>query len=376
MVSSPPPVIDYAQRLQEEMSQFFLRTQKAMELAIEADDPKVGQTPRDVVWRRGRAELYHYRPMAPRKVATPLLMIHSLISKPYILDLYPGGSFVEFLLKQGFDVYLINWGTPTAADRTLRLEDYSLKMIPECVRRVAAESPTKKVSLLGYCMGGLLTIIYAALHPRAPIDAIISLATPVDFSKMGLFTTWTDQRYFDVDALVDRVGNVPAEFLRRSFSMLKPASEFSPVQYIGLWQNILNDRYVQQYRAFNKWTNDHIPFPGECFRQVTKDLQWENKLIKGELVVGGKRVDLSKLKWPFLAILGSRDHIVPLSSGELLIKLVGSKEKEQITLVGGHVGMVAGKGAVNDLWPRTATWLAEHSSKAPETQTATAKESA
>jgi len=362
MTTAPPRPTDPATRFQEELQQLMLRTQKALELTVDADDASVGCTPKDVVWERGRMKLYHYRPLAPRRVATPVLMVHSLISKPYILDLYPGGSFTEFLLKQGFDLYLLDWGTPTEADSRLRLEDYTQKMLPEAVRRIRRESPTGKVSLLGYCMGGLLVTLYAALHPRAPLDAIVCLTTPVDFSQMGLFSAWTDKRYFDVDALVDRMGNVPAEFLRRSFSMLKPASEFSPVRYITLWQNLLNDRYVEQYRAFNKWTNDHIPFPGECFRQVTKDLQWENKLIRDELTIGGKPVRLSAIKRPFLHIVARRDHIVPLASAEALVQMVGSTDKEQIVLEGGHVGVVAGRGAVRDLWPRVAAWLEERTS--------------
>ena len=366
MVSATPPGMDVIQRWQDEFQQMFLRTQKALEVTIDADDASVGQTAKDVIWQRGRAQLYHYRPLAPRRVATPVLMVHSLISKPYILDLYPGGSFIEFLLKQGFDMYMIDWGTPTEADRHLTLEDYVQKMIPTAVRRIAHDSPTGQVMVFGYCMGGLLTVLYAALHPRAPLDAVACLATPVDFSKMGLFSVWTDRRHFDVDALVDRLGNVPAEMIKRSFSMLKPASEFSPVRYISLWQNILNDRYVEQYRTFNKWTNDHIPFPGECFRQVTKELQWENKLIRDELVLGGKAARLGAIKKPFLSVAASRDHIVPLASAEPLVTMVGSQDKEQIVLEGGHVGIVAGRGAVKGLWPRVAQWLADHSSPWPE----------
>jgi polyhydroxyalkanoate synthase len=359
MVSSPPQPADAIRMFQEQMQEMFLRTQRALELAVDVDDANVGQTPKDVVWEAGRARLYRYRPQAEQTVATPLLMIHSLISKPYILDLYPGGSFVEFMLKRGFDVYMLDWGTPTDADRDLRLEDYTQKLIPRAVRDIARGSSTKQVLLLGYCMGGLLAALYAALHPRAPVSAIVCLTTPVDFKQMGLFTTWTDKRYFDVDGMVDRMGNIPAEFIRRSFSMLKPASEFSPVRYINLWQNILNDRYVEQYRAFNKWTNDHIPFPGECFRQVVKDLQWENKLIKDELTIGGKPVRLSAIKKPLLHVTARRDHIVPPASASLLVQMVGSTDKEQIELDGGHVGIVAGRAAVRDLWPRVADWLAE-----------------
>lgn len=365
MVNSPPRQPDPTRWYADGMQEMFLRTQKALDVVVSGDDDaKVGQTRKTEVWRRGRTRLYRYRPVTEQTVASPLLLVHSLISKPYILDLYPGGSFVEFMLTQGFDVYLLDWGTPTDDDRNLRLEDYVQTLIPAAVKRIARSSPSGRVLMLGYCMGGLLTTLYAALHPRAPIDAVACLTTPVDFSEMGLFSTWTDQRYFDVDALVDRVGNVPAEMLRESFSLLKPASRYSPVRYISLWQNILNDRYVEQYRAFNKWTNDHIPFPGECFRQVVKDLQWENKLIKDQLELGGKPVRLGAITRPFLHVIGARDHIVPRASAEALVTMVGSADKQQIVLEGGHVGIVAGRSAVKGLWPSVAGWLAARSAPA------------
>lgn len=360
MTTAAPPY--YPDRLQEELQQLMLRAQKAMEFAIDPDAANVGQTLKDAIWQRGRTVLYRYRPLAARTADTPVLLVHSLISRSYILDLYPGGSFTEFLLRRGHDVYLIDWGTPTDADRNLVLESYVDKFLPTAVRLVAKDSPSGKVSLLGYCMGGLLAALYAARHPRAPLDTVVCLTTPVDFSKMGLFSVWADQRYFDVDRLIDQVGNIPAEFMRRTFSMLKPASEFSPVRYISLWQNLLNDRYVEQYRAFNKWTADHIPFPAECFRQTVKELQWKNGIVNRTLTLGGKPVNLGNIKWPFLHVVARRDHIVPLESAALLVEMVGSKRKEQIVLEGGHVGIVAGRGAVTNLWPRVDAWLREHGS--------------
>lgn len=120
-------------------------------------------------------------------------------------------------------------------------------MLPKVVRRITHDSPNGRVSLLGYCMGGLFAVLYAALHPRAPLDAIGCLATPIDFHKIGPLSIWLDKKYFDVDALVDRVGNIPGELIDQQFRMLRPAStEYSPVKYVQLWQNIHNDRYVEQ----------------------------------------------------------------------------------------------------------------------------------
>ena len=368
MVSGGAPGrVDFVQRWQDELQQMLMRTQKTLEVVLDVEDPKVGQTARDVVWEHGRAKLYHYHPLAERTVATPVLMVHSLVNKPYILDLFPGGSFIEFLLRRGFDMYLIDWGTPTEADRHLVLEDYVLDMLPAVMRLITDNSPNGRASIVGYCMGGLFVVLYAALHPDAPLDAVACLATPADYHKMGLFSVFSAERNFDVDAFVDRVGNIPGEMIEQQFRLLRPAStEFSPVQYVQLWQNILNDRYVEQYRAMNKWARDHIPFPGECFRQVTKELNWGNKLIKGELVLGGKPVRLDAIKRPFLHVVARYDHVVPYESAAPLVQLVGSEDKEEIVLEGGHVSLVAGRHAITRLWPRFGEWLKDHASPGAE----------
>lgn len=150
----------------------------------------VGRTPKDVVWKRNKARLYRYRARRATLNPTPLLLVHSLVSRSYILDLIPGNSFVEYLVEQGFDVYLTDWGIPTAEDRGLRLEDYVLDYLPRMVDAVLATSGATDLSMLGYCMGGLLTLLYGAAHPESPVRNIISLATPVDFEHMGLQGIW------------------------------------------------------------------------------------------------------------------------------------------------------------------------------------------
>jgi len=355
------------ERIARDVDRAVRRGRNGLRYAAGTKRLKVGQTPKDVIWERGRAKLYHYRPMAERTVASPVLMVHSLVNKPYILDLFPGGSFIEFLLKQGFDMYMIDWGTPTDADRHLVLEDYVQKMLPTVVRRIAHDSPSGRTSIIGYCMGGLFVLLYAALHPRAPLDAVGCLATPVDYHKMGLFSTWSDKKNFDVDALIDRVGNIPGEMIEQQFRLLRPASsEYSPVQYVQLWRNILNDRYVEQYRAMNRWAREHIPFPGECMRQTTKELNWENKLVRDQLVLGGKPALLGNITRPLLSVVAKYDHVVPYDSASPLMEKVGSEVKEEILLEGGHVSLVAGRNAATRLWPRVAEWLKQNSSPWPE----------
>lgn len=157
--------------------------------------------------------------------------------------------------------------------------------------------------------------------------------------------------------MVDVYGNIPANLIKASFRMLKLASEFSPVRYISLWQNLENDRFIEQFRAFDRWTIEHIDFPGEVFRQTMKDFVQGNKLIRGGLELGGRSLNLQAITKPFLAIAAEADHIVPLAAASMQTELVGSLDKSFIALPGGHVGLAAGRNARKVLWPRVAEWL-------------------
>jgi polyhydroxyalkanoate synthase len=208
-------------------------------------------------------------------------------------------------------------------------------------------------------MGGMLALMYAALHPKSPLKNLVCLTTPVNFAGMKLMRQWTDRRYFDLDRIVDTLGNVPPELIFASFDMLRPAARIA--SQIRLWDNMWNDDFVKSFRMFDRWAADQIPFPGECFRQTTKELMWDNKLIKNELVLGGRRVDLKQIAVSFLAVMAEHDHIVPYESAKELLALISSTDKRDIILKGGHVSLVAGPNAVRRLWPRLDSWLSERS---------------
>lgn len=353
------PIPNIADVVRTEVERTIRRSARGIDVLLNRDQPEVGATPKDVLYSRGTLRLYRYRPMADEVYRIPVVLVMSLISKPYILDLTPGVSFVEFLLKNGYDVFMIDWGVPRPEDSKLRLEDYCLDFIPACIERVQQETGETDVSLIGYCMGGLLTLLYAGLIEDAPMANLICIATPVNFDGMGLFRQWTDKRWFDVDRVVDSLGNIPPELIYRSFEMLRPADRL--VAYVRLWDNLWNDEYVKHYRLFNKWTSDQIPFPGECYRQTTKDLMWENKLMKGDLKVGKKLVDLRRITCPALNAMAQHDHIAPLDSTRELTSLLGSEDTEDIVLKGGHVSLVAGMNAVMRLWPKVNDWLSVRS---------------
>jgi polyhydroxyalkanoate synthase len=319
----------------------------------------LGASPKDVLIQRGTMNLYHYRPMADEVYRVPLLLVMATTNRGYIFDMVPGQSLVEFLLKRGYDVFMLDWSPPRPDEKNLALEDYVLDFIPAAVERIAEETGEPDLTLVGYCFGGVLSVLWAALHPDGPMKNLVTFTTPVDFKAMEMFQAWADRRFFDVDRLVDTFGCCPADMLYTSFDMLRPAQRVAG--QIRLLDNLWNDEFVKSYRMFDRWTTDMLPLAGEYFRQTTRLLMWENRLYEGTMQVGGRQVDLSAITAPFLHVVAEHDHIVPKAASAPLIGMIGSKDKEEVVLKGGHVSLVAGGNAVRRLWPKLDDWLQERS---------------
>jgi polyhydroxyalkanoate synthase len=320
---------------------------------------ELGVTPKDVVYSKGTLKLYRYRPLCDEIYRVPIVLVMSLVSRSYILDLTKGQSLVEFLLRQGFDVYLIDWGVPRAEHKTLRLEDYVLDFIPTCLQAVKEDSGEPDVSLVGYCMGGQLTSMYTALHSKGSVKNLVCFTTPVNSEGMSLYRTWTDPAHFDLDRLIETLGNIPPELIEVSFDMLRPFQKTAG--RLKLLDNVEDEAFVKAHLRFERWAADQIPFAGETARQFITDFLRENKLVRNEFTLAGRKVDFGQIRVPFLHVAAEHDHIVPAAASRDLIGLVGSEDKSEIILKGGHVSLVAGANAVHRLWPQLDQWLAARS---------------
>jgi polyhydroxyalkanoate synthase subunit PhaC len=349
---------DIPARIQSEVQRAIQRSIKGVEY-LSTSGPALGSTPRDLLHARGTMNLYHYRPLSDEVYRIPVLIVMATTNRGYILDMLPGQSFIEFLLKRGYDVYMLEWNPPQPEEKSLRMEDYVLNFIPDCVRHVQQDSGEQDVSLIGYCFGGVLSLLYGSIFNNGPMKNLICFTTPIDFHELKLFSNFADRRYFDVDRLVDSVGNVPPEMILSSFEMLRPGSRVT--SQVQLWDNIWNDEFVKSYRMFDRWATDTLPLAGEYFRNITKDLLWENKLLNDTMTVGGHKADVSSIKVPILHAIAEHDHIVPYESAKHLIAKVGSQDKEEVVLKGGHVSLIAGANAVKRLWPKLDSWLGSRS---------------
>jgi polyhydroxyalkanoate synthase len=350
---------DLTKGLQEETIKNVQRFAKGMDLAFRPKAPQVGQTPKELIHKRNKTALYRYGHASDRRHAVPVLMIPNLgISRPYIFDLYPGSSFVEHMVRQGFDFYLLDWGVFGDEDNGLTVDECVTQILPVMVRKTLRASQTRELTLLGYCMGAPLGACHAALYPE-PVKNFVNMAGPIDYSKAGMFTFWLDKRYFDIDKLVDTFGSMPADMIRLGFKLLKPTMDLST--FTNLWWNLWDDRYVEGFVALNTWANEYTPFPGEFFRQWVKEFYQQNKLIKNELVLGGRRVNLSEIACPLLVVGARQDYICPPECARALMDATSSSDKEYVELPGGHISLIAGRGAARHVWPKVSAWLAQRS---------------
>ena len=326
----------------------------------------IAQTPKELVWAINKAKLYRYTPVVPaeQRHPVPLLLVFALMNRPYILDLRPGHSFVEYMVKQGYDLYLLDWGAPGPEDKNLKFDDYTLDYMPRAIRKMKAISGSEEFSLLGWCIGAILTSIYSALRPDDGLRNLILLTAPLDFSnKQGLtFARWVDERYFDIDKVLGAFGNMPGEMIDYGARALKPVENYIS-NYLKLWDNIDDPRVVEAWHAMNTWVTDNVPLAGGAFRQLIVDLYRNDKLMKGELVIRGQRVDLSRIRANLLTVIAEGDHITPSCQSEPIMSKVSSSDKELFRIAGGHIGIMAGSGASKYTWPHINGWLAPRSGR-------------
>ena len=207
---------------------------------------EVGATPSEVVYEENKLELHHYEPLVPEEERhdVPLLFVYALINRPYILDLQPDRSVVRRLLEAGHDVYLIVWNEPSQLDTALGLDDYVTRYLDNCVDVVRERSGRESINILGYCMGGTMAAIYAALHPER-VNALGLLAAGLYFDDTGgILERWGDASYFDPHALAETFGNVPGEFLAAGFELMDPVANYVS-KYTRFFDNVEHDDFLE-----------------------------------------------------------------------------------------------------------------------------------
>jgi len=347
--------------IRREIDRNALRARNGLKYFTGGRFVRTGASPRDLVWRQGKAEVWRYR-SDRRKYRVPLLAYVGLVGRAYAFDLFPGNSFVAKLVNAGFDVYVLDWGVPDEAEAQNTIATYTHDMLPRAVDAVLEASGQDELNILGYCMGGCLTLGALGCGIDLPLRSLALMAVPTDYTKMGNFFEPIRQGQFDLEDLIDDSGNVPASLVRSSFRVRKPTSEL--VVYANLWQNLWNDDYMEAFQAFNEWANDAVPFPGAAFRDFAGDWLIPNGIINRTLHIRGKRIDLSRIRVPVLCLIAEKDDIVPVACAEPLPGLLTGTTVKTVRLPAGHVNLVTGKPADKVTIPAIVSFLEENENEA------------
>jgi polyhydroxyalkanoate synthase subunit PhaC len=356
-----PPRKDEASRrireepiLPEEIKEGYRKLDKTRSILYTAGNVEVGETPTEVLIETRAYRLLHYQQMVSKTARTPILVVYALINRSYVLDLQPDKSWIRSLLSQGFDVYLIDWKAPTVVDKYVSIDDYVNCYIDDCVDMMLKKTKVDKLTLHGYCMGGTMSTMYTVLH-QEKVRNLAVIAPVIDTGKDSTVIS-NLARNMDVDKMLQVVGNLQSEQMYALYSALKPFKQ-GVNKYFNLVQNIDNEPFVSNFLRLEKWLYDTPPIAGEAYRQWISDIYQKNLLVKNELKLRDKLIDLSTINVPLLNIIAEEDHLVsPLCSAPLN-DVVSSADRRLMRFQTGHVGLIASLYSQNNVLPKVGQWL-------------------
>jgi polyhydroxyalkanoate synthase len=324
----------------------------------------IATAPKDEVYREDMIRLYRYRPTVEHESGIAVLIAYALVGRYQMVDLEEDRSFVRKLLAAGVRVYLVDWGQPRRVHRWLTIDDYVSGYLDNCVDVICERERIDKVNLLGVCQGGVLTTCYAALFPRKVKNLIVTV-TPIDFhadkAKVeaggGYMNLWARAlNGDDIDCLVDTAGLTPGQSVGFTFIMMNPLGNISKYT-IDLLDVLDDERKLLNFLRMERWIADRPDHPGEFVRQWFKDLYQDNKLVRNELELGGRKVDLRRITMPVLNVSADGDVVIPTACSRGMGKHFGTRDYSELSVPGGHIGTFVGGKAQAVLGPSIVRWL-------------------
>jgi len=339
----------------------------------------------DVICSDGLMTVRHYKPLPAgttvliegkpsvvrqRSFAIPLVLVPPLGVFGWIFDLLADRSMVKYFLAHGFDVYLIDWGAPREDDSDISLEDYVCRWFPKAMAAIRAHSGSEQQSLLGYCMGGLLALLYLASSQDGKVENLVTIASPVDMHKMGFTGTlskllskpmWAIGKVtgLRITEMEHQLFHVPGKRLSLMFKMTNPMGTVS--SYVQLVRNMADDDYVSRYMTMNEWFTNMPDYPGATVQEMIRKMGLYNRMAKGRVRIGDRVADFGSIRAKLLAFAGDNDKIVPIAAAEALMNVVSSTDKTFHIVPGGHAGVFTGSRAAHTTWAISKDWLSERS---------------
>ncbi|MBK9719371.1 MAG: alpha/beta fold hydrolase [Saprospiraceae bacterium] len=301
------------------------------------DAVEVATTPKELVWQCDKVKMFHYIRETPATCKIPVLVSFALMNRHDVLDLQPDRSLMKKLLDEGLDIYIMDWGYPTRADRYLTIEDYILGYMNDAVDFIRAKHKVPKINKMGICQSGLFSMVYASIFPEK-LQSLVTYVAPFDFTDTNCNMLYKWSKYIDVDTMVDTQGIIRADVMNSAFGMLKPSMDIA--KYFGVMDMMEDQDKLINFLRMEKWKND----------------------LKGTFELDGKVVNLKNMTVPYLNVYATEDNIIPNKSTiAIMDQLTGSKDKQLYAFPGGHIGVFVGAKSQKELAPKVAQWVSERS---------------
>lgn len=339
------------------------------------------KSPRQQLLREGIFSVYYYTPLEqsrvqigdetvevnPSRYPIPLVFVPPLGVYGWVFDLMAERSLVRYFLAHGFSVYIIDWGHPTVSESYLSLETYTLNWFPKAIEAIKAHSGQEQLSLVGYCMGGLLSLIYTAADTHNNVKNLVTIASPINMHQMNsaigklyqsfsipakLISHITGLRLNDFNS---KLFHMSGKLLSIGFQLTQPTAMIS--SYIDLIKNMDDVSYVSRHTTINEWFTQMPDYPGATMREMIDKFGLANRLNKGHFYIGGRYIDLKKIVSPLLALAGESDAITSIGAASAITSVVGSMDKTFEIVPGGHAGLFTGSQAVKTTWVVMLDWL-------------------
>ena len=343
----------------------------------------VDQTPHENIYHDGIMSVRYYQlpgdplwlddeplTVSKEKKQIPVILVPALGINSWTFDIKPDRSLVRYLMARGYQVYVIDWGRPSESERNVSLDTYVNQWFPEAVNAVIAHAGTQEASLIGYCMGGLLCLMYLGCWHEAPIRNLATIASPINFHKSGPIGSFASlirvpalklQQRFEtrLSPLDNRAFHVPGRLLSIGFKLTNPPAVLAA--YLELVRNITDREYVTDYMTMGHWFNDMVDYPGGTVRELVEKMILANHLADGSMLVGRRTANLAMARANLLALASHDDKLVSVRAAKDILRITGSRDKRFATVPGGHAGILAGSRAPANTWRMIADWLADRS---------------
>ncbi len=326
---------------------------------------RAGRTPYTVIHRDGLVQVRHYARQGGA-ATTPLVLVAPLAVNMLIYDLFPERSLIQYFTAAGRDVYLIDWGRPGRRHNHYDLACYVLDLLPPCLAAVRQHAGQRALDLHGWSMGGHFILCYAGLGRDADLRRLVILGTSIDSHASGTLGQIARNLHQGALWLQSRAGIDTARWPQRwfyspgwrnslNFKLTTPRASLRA--YVDLLRHLDDRAYIIEHATYGAFLDHMVAYPGGVAKDMFLGAWLSNSFRHGRLRLRDQDVDFRRIRQPLLVMAGAEDSMASAAAVGALMSLTASVEQRFVVVPGGHMGILAGREAVQTAWATTLAWL-------------------